>query len=569
MTAVAKAIVKVVTKTVEAVGKVVKKVAEVVVDTVKYVAENPEVLAIALAAPYAVAAVGSAIGASAATVSLVTQPITAAAISASQGGDLEDIGKAALGSFIGQGVGTAVAKQVGTAIGAAGNTAQTALANAVGGATGSAAGAAATGQDIGEAALMGAAGSAGASLARSGAGQLGQQPQSLAGDVAADVGEALGRTAAGGDLRQELVGAALGSLTREGQMALDELRTRPETDATKQAIAAFSEPRSPGVGTQLGEATAELGGAIVPATRTDIEEARRLGIELPESNMKALPMVTVTGKPDTFDVIDIRTGRIIPSSSPSGDVTPQNREAGFTSTAPEQIGDLTITKTGQYAKDRVLPEVVVTATKPGEGEGLGDDVRTGRVIPSSLPSGEAKTAGTAGGVTTTPPAGAERETPAAREETAAAAPEPLPAPEDMTGAELIESAAAGEETPSLPEVEVVGEEEPDVRIRTPRDDQLAEAPIDFTEMTDAELIEYLNQEFPLTPPEADFKPLDVRRAGGTTRRAAPRSISPRVVGTSPTAAIVGQKEPIFGGEEDAQQSVWNTRSLRLRKALGG
>jgi hypothetical protein len=82
----------------------------------------------------------------------------------------------------------------------------------------------------------------------------------------------------------------------------------------------------------------------------------------------------------------------------------------------------------------------------------------------------------------------------------------------------------------------------------------------------------LNQQFPLTEPEApepDFKPLDVRRAGGSTRRAAPSSISPRVVGTSPTAAIVGQKEPIFGGEEDAQQSVWNTRSLRLRKALGG
>lgn len=545
---------------VEFVGDTVSDVVEVVGDVIEYVAENPEVLIIAVAAPQLLPSIG--------ITGIAVQPVTAALISASQGGDLEDIGKAALGSFVGQGVGIPVAKGVGNVVGT-GSAAQVALANAAGGAVGSAAGAAVTGQDIGEAALMGAAGSAGASLARSGAGELGQQPQSLAGDVAADVGEALGRTAAGGDLRQELVGAALGSLTREGQMALDELRTRPETDATKQAIAAFSEPRSPGVGTQLGEATAELGGAIVPATRTDIEEARRLGIELPESNMKALPMVTVTGKPDTFDVIDIRTGRIIPSSSPSGDVTPQNREAGFTSTAPEQIGDLTITKTGQYAKDRVLPEVVVTATKPGEGEGLGDDVRTGRVIPSSLPSGEAKTAGTAGGVTTTPPAGAERETPAAREETAAAAPEPLPAPEDMTGAELIESAAAGEETPSLPEVEVVGEEEPDVRIRTPRDDQLAEAPIDFTEMTDAELIEYLNQEFPLTPPEADFKPLDVRRAGGTTRRAAPRSISPRVVGTSPTAAIVGQKEPIFGGEEDAQQSVWNTRSLRLRKALGG
>jgi len=464
MSAVAKAIKRVVKKTVEAVGKVVKKVVDTVVDVAKYVAENPEVVAIAIAAPYAVAAVGTAVGASAATVSLVTQPITAAAISASQGGDLEDIGKAALGSFIGQGVGTTVAKQVGTSIGAAGNTAQTALANAVGGATGSAAGAVATGADVGEAALMGGVGSAGASLARSGATALGQQPKSLAGDVAADIGEAVGRTAAGGDIRQELAGAALSSLTREGQLALEELKNRPETAATKQAIAAFSEPRSPGVGTQLGEALA------------------------------------------------------------------QNKEAGFASTEPEQIGDLTVTKTGQYAKNGVLPEVVIT----GKGEVDGADVRTGRTIPSSLPSGEAKTAGTAGGVTTT-----------------------AKVPEQMTGTELLESAAGGEERDRLPEVEVEGEED------------LVEEPIDVTKLTDEELIEILNQEFPLTPPEPDFQPMDVRPARGSIKGVAPSSISPRVVGTNPTAAIVGQKEPIFGGEENAQQSVWNTRSLRLRKALGG
>jgi hypothetical protein len=467
MSAVVKKVVKAVGRVVETVGNVVKKVAEVVVDTVKYVAENPEVLAIALAAPYAVAAVGKAIGASAAAISLSTQPITAAAISASQGGDLEDIGKAALGSFIGQGAGTAVAKQVGTAIGAAGNTAQTALANAVGGATGSAAGAVVTGQDIGEAALMGAAGSAGASLARSGAVELGQQPQSFAGDIAADIGEATGRTAAGGDFRQELASSALGALSREGQLAFEELRNRPETDATKQAIAAFSQPRSPGVGTQLGEPTAQVSGAIVPGTRTDIEEARRLGIELPEVNMK--PAV---------------------------------------------------------ASDRELPEVTVTGSRID-----GSDVRAGRTIPSSLPSGEAKAAGTKGGVTTT-----------------------AKAPEQMTGSELLESAADGEER-TLPEVEVEGE--------------LIEEPIDFKKMTDEELIEYLNQEFPLTPPEADFNPLDVRPARGSIRRAPPSSISPRAVGTSPTAAIVGDKEPIFGGEPDQQQDVWNTRSLRLRKALGG
>jgi hypothetical protein len=186
-----------------------------------------------------------------------------------------------------------------------------------------------------------------------------------------------------------------------------------------------------------------------------------------------------------------------------------------------------------------LPTVIVTPNKPGDGEGFGGDVRTGRVIPSSLPSGEARTAGTKAGVTTTDKA-----------------------PEQMTGSELLETAAEGEERERLPEVVVEGEDE----------DELIVEPIDFKKMTDEELIEYLNQEFPLTEPEApepDFQPLDVRPARGSTRRAAPSSISPRVVGTSPTAAIVGEKEPIFGGEEDAQQSVWNTRSLRLRKALGG
>jgi hypothetical protein len=440
---------------VEFVGDVVEDVVEVVVDVVDYVVENPEVLIIAVAAPQLLPKIG--------ITGIAVQPVTAGLISASQGGDLEDIGKAALGSFAGQAVGIPVAKGVGNVVGT-GNPAQVALANAAGGAVGSAAGAVVTGQDVGEAALMGAAGSAGASLARSGAVELGQQPKSFSGELAADIGEAVGRTAAGGDLTQELTSSAFGALSREGQIALDELKNRPETAATKQAIAAFSQPRSPGVGTQLGEALA------------------------------------------------------------------QNREAGFASTEPEQIGDLTITKTGQYAKDGVLPEVIVTGSRID-----GSDVRTGRTIPSSLPSGEARTAGTKGGVTTT-----------------------AKAPEQMTGSELLETAAEGEERERLPEVEVEGE--------------LIEEPIDFKSMTDEELIEYLNQQFPLTEPEApepDFQPMDVRPARGSTRRAAPSSISPRVVGTSPTAAIVGEKEPIFGGEEDAQQSVWNTRSLRLRKALGG
>ena len=45
------------------------------------------------------------------------------------------------------------------------------------------------------------------------------------------------------------------------------------------------------------------------------------------------------------------------------------------------------------------------------------------------------------------------------------------------------------------------------------------------------------------------------------------SLTPRQVGQG-YSAIIGDKEPTFGGEQGPQQEVWNERSLRLRKALG-
>lgn len=429
-----------VTAVIDAVGSAVKTVGEAVVNTVKYVAENPEVAIIAIAAPQLLPTIG--------VTGIAVQPVTAGLISASQGGDIEDIGKAALGSFVGQGVGTAVAGQVGTSIGAAGNTAQTALANAVGGAVGSAAGAAATGGDVGEAALLGGLGSGSASLARSGATSLANvAPRSATAEIAADVGEALGRTAVSGNLSGELTGAAFNTLAREGDIAMQELRqpttmTELRQPTTKtgadQVVEAFSQPKSAGVGKQIGSALAEAD----TGTRTDV-----------------LPAVTVTAEPEMQ--FDVRTGKRIP--------------------------------------------VIKPPAKPAE---------------------------------------------------------------QMTGKELIEQAAKPEERRALPEVEVTGEGEEDVRTRQ---GQVAEEPVNLAELSDQELIDYLNQEFPLTPVEAEagFKPLDVSIAAAPRRRTAtPMSVSARAVGTSPTAAIVGQKEPVFGGEEDAQQDVWNTRSLRLRKALG-
>ncbi len=44
-------------------------------------------------------------------------------------------------------------------------------------------------------------------------------------------------------------------------------------------------------------------------------------------------------------------------------------------------------------------------------------------------------------------------------------------------------------------------------------------------------------------------------------------IGTRVTGEALTG-ILGEKEPLFGGDDDEQRAVWNRRSLRLRRALG-
>jgi len=58
----------------------------------------------------------------------------------------------------------------------------------------------------------------------------------------------------------------------------------------------------------------------------------------------------------------------------------------------------------------------------------------------------------------------------------------------------------------------------------------------------------------------------VARGEQVARDGAP-GISSRVTGEA-LVGILGEKEPLFGGDEDEQRAVWNRRSLRLRKALG-
>jgi hypothetical protein len=231
----------------EAVGNVVEDVWEAVQDVgaaiddyvIQPIKNDPVTFAVQLAA--------SAAG--------IPPPVTAAAITASKGGSVSDIGKSALAAYAAPKVGNVVGQQVASA--AAGSSLQNVLASAAAGAASGATTAVIRGGDIGQSALLGAAGSAGASLGRdiATAGQYGTDPLSAQtrqlasqdfdinrfSNIGSDIGAALGRAAITGDLEGELAGAAIGTGSRE---IADILRyafaTGGETDEVKKAEVALS-----------------------------------------------------------------------------------------------------------------------------------------------------------------------------------------------------------------------------------------------------------------------------------------------------------------------------------------
>lgn len=221
MSAVVKAVAKVVDTVVEAVGDVVETVVDVVEDVgsaiddyvIQPIKEDPVSFVVQVAA----------------TAAGIPPPVTAAVITAAKGGDLEDIGKAAVAAYVAPKVGGAVATQVASAT--AGSALQNTLASAAGGAASGATSAAITGGDIGKSAVLGAAGSAGASIGREvaaateyGTTPFTDQTQQIVSqdvgvnrfsDIGADIGTALGRAAITGDVEGELLAAAQGAGSRE------------------------------------------------------------------------------------------------------------------------------------------------------------------------------------------------------------------------------------------------------------------------------------------------------------------------------------------------------------------
>jgi len=212
----------------EAVGDAVEDVWEVVEDVgravddfvIQPIKNDPVSFAVTLAA--------SAAG--------IPAPVTAAAITASKGGSLQDIGKSALTAYAAPKVGNVVGQQVATAV--AGSSLQNVLASAAAGAATGATAAVIQGGDVGQSALLGAAGSAGASLGRSAAQEFDIKRFE---QIGSDVGAALGRAAITGDVEGELLKASAGVASREiADILRYAFKTGSETEEVKKAEVALS-----------------------------------------------------------------------------------------------------------------------------------------------------------------------------------------------------------------------------------------------------------------------------------------------------------------------------------------
>jgi hypothetical protein len=199
MSAVVKAVAKVVNTVFEAVGDVVETVVDVVEDVgraiddyvLQPIKEDPVSFIVQVAA----------------TAAGIPPPITAAAITAAKGGDIEDIGKAAVAAHVAPKVGQYVGTTVATAT--AGSALQNTLASAAGGAVSGGTSALIQGGDVGQSIVLGGAGGAGASLGRELAAAIeydvpafSDQSRQLVSqdvgvnrlsDIGADLGAALGR----------------------------------------------------------------------------------------------------------------------------------------------------------------------------------------------------------------------------------------------------------------------------------------------------------------------------------------------------------------------------------------
>lgn len=660
---------------VEEVGDVVQDVGKAIENVVQTVAENPEILVIAIVAPQVLPAIG--------VPAVAVQPVTAALISASQGGDIEDIGKAALTAY----VAPQVARGVGGAVAAAteGSALQNTLASAAGSAAASAVGAAITGGDIGESAILGAAGGAGGSIARDiatsveyGTTPFSEQTAALSSqdfglnpvtEFAAGAGATAGRIAAGADTERELESFAQSSLNREISRLVDQAVASSkgaENEPAKNLVVSEIQD-NPNFRDQLQIAMiANAGQPLSMEQQIDtlaetyarqiFDEAAAMSAE----DVAALPAVVpiagvaaraaaqaaarsapeLTKQIARFAANDPRFAQVmatnpyVQSLLAAAGITISVTQTGDTLVNPVQTSDQSPAETARLARQAVeIQKVVPNAnqtqirnleniarradyeqyvedlqTKSDQGYNVQRELNKAQqelarlpqpeiaptpefypeeapqVLPSVRPSERSLETpyipvrpGQRPG--TRPTARTEPiNQPSGRTEIVT---EPVPIVRPNTRLEPSPTAPSGPTRPSVrPPVDTTPTET-GRPTETPTDETISEQPISIEDLvSDEEIMSILEETFggEPTPEEIgtatkenfpstlDLAPTVTRGTPSTITRE-PRSISPRVTGEA-LSGLLKPKEPLFGGDEDAQRAVWNRRSLRLRRSLG-
>lgn len=469
----------------DAVGDAVKDVADVVEDTAKAVAKNPEMLVIAVAAPQLLPAIG--------VTGAAIAPVTAGLITASQGGDIEDIGKSALTAYVAPQVGAAAGQAVGQAT--AGSALQNTLANAAGGAAASATAAAISGGDIVESALLGGL----TSGVTAGAKDIGIEA-GLEADTAARLANIAGGATAGaitGDVEAGIERALLSELNKE----LKNLANQP------------AEPAQPPDMVEQEAGQLEPGGFYG-------EQQLDIGFG-PGQFTPDLTVEDIIGMPeDQFD----RMMQAIEQ-----DLSQEERQ-----------------ELEEFAPDYSL---TAGTTRPPVQEDMGAQ-------------------GLQADLAELPPEEEIGVTPIDFENI-------FQLPEEDRGIEEM-GGAQGIRVPEVPGLDEMGG---GTGLTVPQEGGTV------TEegfVPEDEILRQIEEELYPTPDfegeDVDVEPTDLSSIRITTAGQTPQgmmreaaagapSISSRVTGEA-GAGILGDKEPLFGGDEDEQRAVWNRRSLRLRRALG-
>jgi hypothetical protein len=595
--------------------KLIKKVAKALAPVI--------IPVVAIVFPPVIPAIGAALGATGVAATAVGAAVLSGGTTALAGGSGEDILKAAAAGGLGAGAGQLASQAVQSAQ-AAGS-----LSGAIGGSSAlpaAAGGAAASGTqnlvytgDVKEAlkaaGLGGAAAGAG-QLASTGAQQalpsdVGRTTQGL---VAGGVGGATEAAVLGED---PLTGALLSAGQTAAQTKIADAEAA-RIAREKQLIAAFEQPKSPGVGTQIGEPTAALGGTFIPE---DPAQAKNLpAVDLPNIGVVGqLPTVEVTApkpapataaetKADILETIlaqspttpvpiatpsDITPPRTVtpdtispvlsstltpplaqPAPAPAPTIIPEKDRpimdlAGITppaaTPAPEQVAPETAQPAPEIAQPAPVPPV--TAQPPIVPE-----------VPTAQAPAPAPETGMVAGETGTPinqlpevsVTGSRPEidfvstlpTPPAPGTAVADLGVPTAIPE--RDRQILELTGLAPEPNRLPEVEVTAKRPEVDFVSTPR---LPEVEVGAVPEEEA----MASQTFPLTPPsEADRRLINYMYGNMGSPFGVP--LGQMAPGSSALAQALSVGDPgalYLGKKGRERKPVWNVESLKLTDELGG